>query len=115
MSQAGVDVAKRAIDAFNGTHVDVFTSLTTPDFEWSPSMMAIEGETFVGPKGIETYFASLASAWEEFRILPEAFRDLADLVVMLGGLRGRGRNSGVTVEASLGMVFDLRGGSISRI
>jgi ketosteroid isomerase-like protein len=106
---------KRAIEAFNRIDVDVFTALTTPDFQWSPSMVAIEGETFLGPNGIQTYFVSLGNAWEEFQILPDTFRDLTDLVVMLGGLRGCGKNSGVTVEASLGMVFDLRGGGISRI
>jgi ketosteroid isomerase-like protein len=36
-------------------------------------------------------------------------------VVMLGRLEGRGVGSGVPVDAALGMVFDLRGGMISRI
>lgn len=110
-----VEVAERAIDAFNGVDVDRFVLLATEDFEWSPSMVAIEGETFRGDEGIRAYFASLGESWEEFRILPGTFRDLPGVVVMLGSLRGRGKNSGVTVDASLGMVFDLREGRISRI
>jgi ketosteroid isomerase-like protein len=115
MSHENVEIAKRGIDAFNATDVDEFTALTTPDFQWSPSMVAIEGEVFRGGEGIRAYFASLSNAWEEFVILPDRFRDLADLVIMLGRLRGRGKNSGVPVDASLGMVFDFRDGKIARI
>jgi ketosteroid isomerase-like protein len=115
MSQENVEIATQAIDAFNGKDVDAFAALTTPDFEWSPSMVAIEGETYRGPDGIERYFASIDNAWEKFRISRDGFRDLGDLVVMLGRLEGRGKGSGVPVDSSLGMVFDFRGGTISRI
>jgi ketosteroid isomerase-like protein len=115
MSRENVEIAKQAIDAFNRTDIDVFTALTTPDFEWSPSMVAIEGEIFRGPDGIEKYFGSLNNAWERFHILRDGFRDGADLVIMLGRLEGRGKASGVQVVESLGMVFDFRDGEISRI
>jgi ketosteroid isomerase-like protein len=115
MSRENVEVATRAIDAFNGREIDAFAALTTPDFEWYPSMVAIEGETYRGREGIEKYFGSLNNAWEKFHILRDGFRDLGDLVVMLGRLEGRGKGSGVPVDASLGMVFDFRGRTISRI
>jgi ketosteroid isomerase-like protein len=115
MSQENVAVATQAIDAFNGSDVDAFAALTTPDFEWSPSMVAIEGETYRGREGIERYFGSLNNAWEKFHIFRDRFRDLGDLVIMLGRLEGRGKGSGVPVDASLGMVFDFRGRTISRI
>jgi ketosteroid isomerase-like protein len=110
-----VEIAKQAIDAFNGTEIALFTALTTPDFEWSPSMVAIEGEIFRGREGIEKYFRSLNNGWERFHILGDAFRDVADVVIMLGRLEGRGKASGVQVVESLGMVFDFRDGEISRI
>jgi ketosteroid isomerase-like protein len=115
MSQENVEIARRGIYAFNASDIDLFTALTTPDFEWSPSMVAIEGQVFRGSEGIRAYFASLSGAWEEFLIVPGRFRDLTDLVIMLGRLTGRGRNSGVPVNAALGMVFDFRGGKIARI
>jgi ketosteroid isomerase-like protein len=115
MSQRNVDIATRVIQAFNATDVEAFVALTTADFEWSPSMVAIEGQLFRGSEGIRAYFASLEDVWSEFLVLPDTFRHRADTVVMLGGLRGRGKNSGVTVDESLGMVFDLRGGKVSRI
>jgi ketosteroid isomerase-like protein len=115
VSRANVDVATQAIDAFNERNVEAFAAFTTPDFEWSPSMVAIEGQTYRGREGIDTYFGNLKSAWEEFQVLRDEFRDLGDLVVMLGRLQGRGKGSGVPVDSSLGMVFDFRGGTISRI
>ena len=115
MSQENVEVATRAIEAFNGGDVDAFAALTTPDFEWSPSMVAIEGTIFRGRDGIERYFRSLNGAWEKFHIHRNRFRHAEALVVMLGRLEGRGMGSGVPVDASLGMVFDFRGGAVSRI
>jgi ketosteroid isomerase-like protein len=115
MSGENVAVATQAIEAFNVSDVDAFAVLTTPDFEWSPSMVAIEGTIFRGREGIERYFRSLRGAWEKFHIHRHRFRDAEDLVVMLGRLEGHGMGSGVPVHASLGMVFDFRGGMISRI
>jgi ketosteroid isomerase-like protein len=115
MTRENVEIAERAIRAFNVRDVDAFAALTAPDFEWSPSMVAIEGEIFRGRDGIDKYFESLNGAWERFRILPDRFRDLAEIVVMLGKLEGRGKASGVEVIESLGMVFDFRGGAIAQI
>jgi ketosteroid isomerase-like protein len=110
-----LEIATQAIAAFNARDIDGFAVLTTPDFEWSPSMVAIEGETFRGREGIERYFRSLANAWEQFHVHLGRFREADDIVTMLGRLEGHGLVSGVSVDASLGMVFDLRDGMISRI
>ena len=115
MSQENLEVATQAIDAFNQRDVGAFAALTSPDFEWSPSMVAIEGEIYRGRSGIENYFGTLNNAWEKFQILRDGFRDLGDVVIMLGRLEGRGKGSGVPVDSPLGMVFDLRGGAIARI
>jgi ketosteroid isomerase-like protein len=115
MAQGNVEVATQAIEAFNGSDVDAFALLTTPDFVWSPSMVAIEGTIFRGREGIERYFRSLQGAWEKFHIHRNRFCEAESVVVMLGRLEGRGMGSGVPVDASLGMVFDFRGGMISGI
>lgn len=115
MSHDNVELTKRAIAAFNMRDVDAFAAVTTRHFAWSPSMVAVEGEIFRGREGIERYFASLSNAWQSFTILTGTFRELAELVVMLGQLEGRGQASGVRVVESLGMVFDFRDGRISAI
>ena len=115
MSQDNVEIAKRAVAAFNATDIQAFAALTAVDFEWFPSTSPIENEAFVGVDGIRSYFDRLAGAWEHFRVFPDRILDRADCVLVLARLEGRGRTSGVTVDASLGMAFDLRDGLIARI
>jgi ketosteroid isomerase-like protein len=115
MPEENAEIAKRAIKAFNERDVDAFAALTTADFEWSPSMVAVEGEIFRGREGIGKYFEHLIGAWEEFEVLPDRFPASADFVVMLGRLAGCGRGSGVRVESPLGMLFGFRNQTISQI
>jgi ketosteroid isomerase-like protein len=115
VSQQNVEIVGRLIDAFNRRDIDGFAEVTTSDFEWSPSMVAVEGEVFVGREGIETYFERMIEAWTEFQGVGRECRDLGDRVLWLGRLEGRGRASGVPVSAALDMIFDVRGRKISRM
>ena len=115
MSEQNVQLVVRLLDAFNERDLDRFAELTTPDFEWSPSMVAIEGEVFLGREGIETYFGRMIDAWDEFQTIADELRDLGDRVLWLGRLEGRGRVSGVPVSAALDILYDVRGGKISRM
>jgi ketosteroid isomerase-like protein len=110
-----MQLVERLLDAFNERDIGRFAELTTPDFEWSPSMVAIEGEVFLGREGIETYFGRMIDAWDEFRVVSRELRDLGDRVLVLGRLEGRGRVSGVPVSAALDVLYDIRGGKISRM
>ena len=115
MSQENVEIVKRLTVAFNERDLDVFAAITTPDFEWTTSMTAVEGEVFWGREGIETYFERMREAWDEFRSVASEYRDLGDRVLFIGRLDGRGLISGVPVSAPLDILFDLRGGKISRM
>lgn len=115
MSHENVELVERLIDAFNRRDVEAFAEITTPDFEWLTSMMAVEGEIFRGREGIETYFNRMRDAWDEFRGLTDEVRDLGERVLWRGRLEGRGRVSGVPVNAPLDILFDFHGGKISRM
>jgi len=116
MSEANVEIVKRAVDAFSVRDVSLATEFATPDFEWFPAMTgAVEGDSYRGPESVGMYLRDVLNTWEELRLLPEEFRDLGDRVLMLGRMAGRGLGSGVPVDAPIGMVFECRGGKISRI
>jgi ketosteroid isomerase-like protein len=115
MSQENVEVAERVMDAFNRHDVDAFVEPMTTDFEWFPALgAAVEGGSFVGREGVEAYFEVLRATWEEVRLVTEGVRDFGESVIWLGRIEGRGRGSGVPVDAPMGAVFDFRGGKIWR-
>jgi ketosteroid isomerase-like protein len=115
MSQENVEIVKRLKAAFNEKDLEAFAAITTPDFEWTTSMMAVEGEVFWGREGIETYFERMREVWDEFRGIVSEYRDLGERVLWIGHLEGRGRGSGVPLSTSLDVLYDLRDGKISRM
>jgi ketosteroid isomerase-like protein len=123
-----VEIAKRALDAFNrrdsasyGDPVDPEASgdLYAPDLEWFPAgPLALQGEGYAGYRGregLETYLSDRRVMWEEIGTVEAEFRDLGDCVLMLGRLQVRVRSSGVTLDSPSGVIFDFRDGKISRM
>jgi ketosteroid isomerase-like protein len=116
MSQTNVEVVKVLMNAVNRRDIDTFAGLTTADFEWFPVFAArVEGDVYRGRQGIETFLGEVDQTWEEFRPVPEQYRDLGYRVLALGRLKTRGRASGVPSESPWGGVYDFRDGKISRI
>jgi ketosteroid isomerase-like protein len=115
VSEENVEIVRRAVDAFGRGDADAFAALMAPELEWTTGLGAVEGEVFRGHEGVRTYFARLGSAWHEFRLLPDEFRDLGDVVLVLGRLEGRGRGGSVPVDAPVGTVWDLRDGKVWRL
>ena len=115
MSHENVELVRRLVVAFNERDVDTFAQITTADFEWSTSVMAVEGEVFHGREGIETYFTRMREAWDEFQALIDSWRDLGDRVMISGRIEARGRGSGAPVFAPLDILYDFREGKISRM
>jgi ketosteroid isomerase-like protein len=116
MSAENVEIANRVIDAFNRRDVDGLAELTTQDVVWVPAFPgAVEDGSYRGREGIESYFAEIRNTWEELRVFGDELRDLSDRVLVLGRTEGRGRGSGVQVDAPLGFVVEFRNGRISRV
>jgi ketosteroid isomerase-like protein len=114
MSQEDVEIAKRSVDAFNRRDVDALLDLGTPDWVLS-SQLLDSGADFRGREGIERFYAMLSESWEEFRSVVDDYRDLGDRVLLLGRNTGRGKGSGVTVDAPTASILDFHEGKVSRI
>jgi ketosteroid isomerase-like protein len=113
---SNVEIVKPSIDAYNRRDVEALADLVTPDFELFTAIVGVvEGGSYRGPDGLRTYFDAVSDAWEEIQIIAEEFRDLGDSVLVLGQIEGRGRASGVQVNAPQGLIYDFRGDKISRI
>jgi ketosteroid isomerase-like protein len=115
MSQAHVEAAKRAIDAFNRRDVERFFTLAASDFEWFPAMAGTVESGYRGRDGIEKYLADIDDTWEEYRVRADEFRDLDDRVVMLGRIEGRGRGSRAWIDSPTGTIFEFLNGKMLRV
>ena len=81
MAQEHVESAERWIDAYNLRDVDALAELVTEDFEWiTTNAGAVQGGSFRGRAGIESYFADVADTWEEYRVSAWELRDLGERV-----------------------------------
>ena len=116
MARDKVDVAKRAVDAYNRRDVDgAFAEFLTPDFEWYPAIArAFHGGAYRGREGVERFLADTSENWAELQIIAEEFRDLGDRALVLGRLKGRGKGSGVPVDQPFATILDFRGDRVSR-
>jgi|ERR1700730_14195945 len=114
MSEANVETVKQAIDAFNRRDLGNWSEIARADYTLFSPMFDVEGNSYRGREGVETYFGEIRDAWEEYRLVAEEFRDLGDRVLVLGRLEGRGRGSGVQVEMPWGAIYGFRGGKVSR-
>ena len=116
MPQDKVEVARRAVDAYNRRDVDgLFAELATPDFEWYPGIVrALDGGGYRGREGVDRFAADTSENWAELQIIAEEFRDLGDRVLVLGRIKGRGKGSGAPVDAPQAMILDFRADRIWR-
>jgi ketosteroid isomerase-like protein len=114
MSQENVETAKRVTDAFNPRDVDALLELATADCVMTSQLLDATTD-FSGREGIERFYSLLSESWEDFHSVAQEHRDLGDRVLALGRNMGRGRGSGVPVDAPYGTVFDFLDGEVSRI
>ena len=98
------------------THHDTarLVELTTDDVEWH-SFFAVgtTGGIYAGHEGIERYIANVADAWEDVVAETEDTLVAGEVLVVIGVLHFRGRQSGVENNVSAGWMFRFRGGRVA--
>ena len=115
MPRDKVDVARRAVDAFNRRDIDgFFAELATPDFEFWPAPQDPRWAGYRGREGVERFAADPSEIWEELESIAEEFRELGDRVLVLGRLSGRGKVSGAPHDQPYAGIYDFRGDRICR-
>ena len=92
------------------------TEWADPEIEF-----VMEGEYFPDPgtyRGVEAMVRAWSrwlGAWEGFHTSGAELIDLGDRVVALYSIHGRGRSSGVEVEAPVANVFTFHAGKVVRL
>jgi ketosteroid isomerase-like protein len=113
MSQENVERTRLGYEAFNRGDIDGTLDLCAPDIEWQD--MAIDTPPIQGRDALRSLFEEVRAPWDEIRREPEEIIDLGeDRVLVLFRTTGRGRASGIEVEARGADLLTLHEGLLIR-
>jgi ketosteroid isomerase-like protein len=104
------EVARRAIDAFSRGDAEELVRLCHPEFEWLPFRAQLEGHVYRGPEGIRRCIRDLQEDWSEIAIDPVEVHEAGESVAVVGQVHGRGRASGVELDALAGFTVEFSEG-----
>jgi len=107
MSQENVEIVRR----FLSGDVDAALPYADPGIVWNP----IEELPTQGHEAVRASLAHWKAEWDDYRVVPEEFVDMGDHVVVTVRLGGRGRGSGVEIDARFYDLYTLRDGKIVRM
>jgi ketosteroid isomerase-like protein len=119
MSRENVEVVRLAIEANRSDDVEAsieaLVALSDPSSEYTRVTAAVDPQTYRGHDGIRHYFGDMADSWQEWRSEAEEILELRpNTVVATVRFHGIGKDSGVPIEARLGVVFVLSEGKLLR-
>jgi ketosteroid isomerase-like protein len=107
MSRESVEIVRR----FLKVDVDEALTYADPGIVWNP----IEELPTQGHDAVRASLARWKAEWDDYKVIPEEFLDRGDRVVVTVCLRGRGRGSGVEINARFYDLYTLRDGKIVRM
>ena len=112
MSEANVAIVKGIFDAWGRGD---FTSVEWADPEIEFSIPGPDPHVHRGVESTGRAWAEWLSAFDEFSVAGEEFRDVGDKVVVRQLFRGKGKGSGIPIdEIPGGSVVTLRDGKVIR-
>jgi ketosteroid isomerase-like protein len=117
MSEENVKVVREAVESFLTGDAERTARLVDPEVQFHGTVGGLEeGRIAHGLSEIMASFeADDLEAWEERRLVPEAFIDAGENVVVLLHEYRRGRGSGITLESETAVVCSVSDGRIVRI
>jgi ketosteroid isomerase-like protein len=117
MSQENVEIVRRFIEAARSGDdaIEAFVAVSDPSIEHTRLPAAFGPETYRGHDGVRRWFADMAELWQEWR---NEIDELVEVAPHTVAARMRfiavGRDSGVPVEARIGLVCVLSDGKVIR-
>jgi uncharacterized protein len=109
-----IDQLRRGYEALNRGDVSVVLELLDPDIEWHEPAPSPDEGSHRGRDSFEQFFCGWIESFEGFRIEPEEVVERGDRLIAIVRQSGRGRASGVEVEARLAHVWTVEDGRAVR-
>jgi ketosteroid isomerase-like protein len=99
MSQETVELTYRSHDAFNRRDLETYLELNDPDVEFTPYERALEGlGPYRGHDDVRRWLAEALEILPDLTVELDEVRDLGDMALVPGRLRGQGAGSGAYFE-----------------
>jgi ketosteroid isomerase-like protein len=108
MSQANLDLVRRCFDCFASRDWEGMRQCFDPEVEIIEPDNMPGARSYRGYDGLVAAYEHWAGQSEAFSVEVERLTDVGERVVVLVRHRGRGRRSGVAVEATVGYVYTVR-------
>ncbi len=116
MSQANVEIVRKAIQAWNQREADLLLSYAAPEIEWMPAgPAAVESAVYRGHDEVASAYAAVWETWDLFQFDEGQVRDLGDSVLWLGRVKMRGSASQVAFDQEFAAHWVVRDGKLIRI
>ena len=114
MSQENVDTVRRAWEAFENHENEAIFPLYDADVEIQ-GLHGLGDRVYRGVAGVREFWHDWSASWSEAGSEVEEWIDAGDDVIAVMHLWGRGKRSGVRVEARQSHVWTVRGGKMWRL
>jgi ketosteroid isomerase-like protein len=114
MLQENAEIVRRFYERWSKQDLDGVLECAHPEieFDWSASRAPFGG-VYTGHEGLTRFWTELRDAWEEFSLeIVEVVECDGERLVTVTVVRGRGRGSGIRMEAGGAMLWTLREGTI---
>jgi hypothetical protein len=110
MSQENVELAHRAIDAFNRRDLSAYLALHDAEVEFTPYEVWVQGgEPYRGHAGVRSWWEDSFAVFPDLRVAEiYEVRDLGDRTFAHGRISGQGAGSGAAIERPLWLVNEWR-------
>jgi uncharacterized protein len=101
-------------EAITGGDLDAALEVCHPEVEFL-SVLAVDGNAYLGHAGIRQYFEDVTSAWDEWTVEVHRTADVPDgRIVIEMTMHARGRESGLPIAVFAAHVWTLKDGKLLR-
>jgi ketosteroid isomerase-like protein len=113
MSEENAEMARRNVEAFNSRDVEGFTADFSPDVRLAGIRAQLETEAVhSGPDAASSFMAAVDQTWSEISFDVQEIRGAGATLVAVGWLRGKFRETGLSIDQRAGIVYRFEGGKI---